>query len=233
MALVVGNTANDARGMAAALRGLGFQVTLKLDLTRDAMLRAAIEFSRELADGGVGLFYYAGHAIQVGGRNYLIPIGATFESEDLVPLETVELDQVLWRMGAAPSRLNIVILDACRDNPFARSFRGLSRGLAATPAPAGVFIAYATSPGGVASDGAGRDSPYTAALMKALEVPGLRLEDVFKRVLAEVRAATRGLQTPWTSASITGDFYFRLPEAAPPAGRRAPTTPARTWPPGA
>jgi hypothetical protein len=206
------NPANDAADFAKALRAADFEVMLKLDIDRDEMLRAMVNFGRALRDGGVGLFYYAGHAIQVDGNNYLVPLGANIDNEDYIPIETVDVNQVLARMGGADNRLNIVILDACRNNPFRGTFRGVTRGLAATLAPSGTYIAYAAAPGQVALDGESRNSPYTSALLDVLGEPGLRLEDVFKLVGARVLSRTDGTQTPWTASSITGDFYFHLPE---------------------
>jgi formylglycine-generating enzyme required for sulfatase activity/uncharacterized caspase-like protein len=223
------NPANDARDMAAALQAVGFEVTLKLDVDRDQMRRALIDFGRSLRAGGVGLFYFSGHAIQLDGSNYMLPLGAQVYDADLVEVETVELNDVLARMGGADNRLNIVILDACRNNPFKGIFRAPTRGLAQTLAPTGTFIAYAAAPAAVARDGTpgSRNSPYTEALLRAMQEPGLRLEDVFKRVRREVLATTNGSQTPWTGSSITGDFYFRLPEptqASPPEPPATATT---------
>ena len=221
MALVIGNgaygpeigrlanPANDAADIAAALRAAGFEVMLKLDVDRDEMLRAAIDFGSSLRDGGVGLFYYAGHAVQVDGNNYLIPLGAEIDREDYVPLEAVDVNQILGRMGGADNRLNIVVLDACRNNPFRGISRGVARGLAQTLAPSGTYIAYSAAPGQVALDGDGRNSPYTAGLLDMMTRPGLPLEEVFKGVRVKVLASTQEKQTPWTSSSITGDFYFR------------------------
>jgi hypothetical protein len=224
-ALVVGNGAyrtgplrnprHDARDVAAALRELGFDVIEKHDVGYNEMLHAVIEFGRALQDGGVGLFYYAGHGLQLDGKNYLIPTDASLEREEYVPVETLDLDQVLARMDAARNRLNVVVLDACRDNPFARSFRSVPRGLTQALAPSGTFLAYATAPGDVAADGDGRNSPYAEAILTALKPPGLGLEDVFKRVRVQVRERTEGQQTPWTSSSVVGDFYFRPPVPAP------------------
>jgi uncharacterized caspase-like protein len=201
--------------VAAALRELGFDVIEKHDVGYNEMLHAVIEFGRALQDGGVGLFYYAGHGLQLDGKNYLIPTDASLEREEYVPVETLDLDQVLARMDAAHNRLNVIVLDACRDNPFARSFRSVPRGLTQALAPSGTFLAYATAPGDVAADGDGRNSPYAEAILTALKPPGLGLEDVFKRVRVQVRERTGGQQTPWTSSSVVGDFYFRPPVPAP------------------
>ena len=241
IALVIGNSkysfsplknpANDARMIAGALRAVGFEVIEKIDASRRDMRRSMIRFGRRLGKGGVGLFYYAGHGIQISGDNYLIPVDAEIEAEDHVEVEGVSLNQVLARMGGARNRLNIVILDACRNNPFKRSFRSASRGLAQTLAPAGTYIAYATAPGDVAEDGAGNNSRYTLSLAKAIKEPGLKIEDAFKRVRSGVYKATEGRQVPWTSSSITGDFYFTpKPKAAPKAApmvKKAPPRPTR------
>ncbi len=201
--------------LAAALRELGFEVIEKHDVGYNEMLHAVIEFGRALQGGGVGLFYYAGHGVQLDGKNYLIPTDASLERAEYVPVETLDLDQVLARMDAARNRLNVVVLDACRDNPFARSFRSVPRGLTQALAPSGTFLAYATAPGDVAADGDGRNSPYAEAILTALKPPGLALEEVFKRVRMQVRDRTGGQQTPWTSSSVVGDFYFRPPVPAP------------------
>ena len=174
VALVMGNGAyqvsplrnppNDARAMAAALRECGFEVIERIDSDQRTMDEAIREFGRRLSHGGVGVCYYAGHGMQVDGRNYLIPVGADIQAEDEVKYRAVDAGIVLGKMESAASRVNIVILDACRDNPFARSFRTSARGLKRMDAPIGSFIAYATSPGGVAADGAGRYGLYTSNL---------------------------------------------------------------------
>src|SRR5262245_21554157 len=185
VALVIGNGAYkvgrlsnpilDARALAQTLRSLGFEVTAYEDLDYRAMRRAVAEFGERIADGGVALFYYAGHGLQVNGRNYLVPVDADVKSEAYVASETVDVDSVLAGMQEAKTRVNVVILDACRDNPFARRFRSVTRGLAFMDAPAGTYVAYATAPGGVALDGEpGKNSVYTAELLAALRQPGLR-----------------------------------------------------------
>jgi formylglycine-generating enzyme required for sulfatase activity len=221
LALVIGNGAyamsplknpvNDARAMAQALRGLGFEVIAHENAGYKDMRRAVIEFGDRLQGGGVGLFYYAGHGIQAGARNYLIPVDAAIKSESEVEVESIDVSTVLARMETARNRLNIVILDACRDNPFARSFRSSSRGLASVDAPTGTMIAYATAPGRVAADGAGANGPYTAELVQAMQQPGLKLEEVFKRVVGGVRRQTSGQQVPWFTSSVDGEFVFKLP----------------------
>jgi hypothetical protein len=219
VALVIGNAsyaesplsnpANDARGMAQALRGQGFYVIEKINVDNITMRWAVAEFGERMREGGVGLFYYSGHGMQVNGRNYLVPVDAQIRSENYVGAETLDLDGVLGQMDGARSRVNIVILDACRNNPFARRFRGGQRGLAFMQAPLGTFIAYATSPGDVADDGApGAYGIFTGELLKSIREPGLKIEDVFKRVGLSVQERTDRRQTPWVASNLTGDFSF-------------------------
>ena len=204
------NPVNDARLMAKALEAGGFDVALVTDADQGAMKTAIEAFGKRLKEAGesVGLFYYAGHGVEVRGENYLIPIGAEIEHEVEFKTDAVPADWVLSWMGAAGNRLNMVVLDACRNNPYEGRSRGASQGLAQMDAPSGTLIAYSAAPGQVALDGAGENSPYTAALAQAVVEPGLRVEDVFKRVRVAVEADTKGEQTPWESSSLTGDFYF-------------------------
>jgi uncharacterized caspase-like protein len=215
-ALVIGNSSyangnltnpvNDAGDMAGALKRLGFDVILKKNIHHRDMEEAIEDFGNRLKRGGVGLFYYAGHGVQINGVNYLIPIGAKIKKESDVKFEAVDANRILDEMGNANNGLNIVILDACRDNPFARSFRSSNRGLAIiASAPEGSFISYATGPGQVAMDGEKRNSPYTAALLKYMKVPGLPIEQVFKNVRISLE---RLRQTPWELSSLKGEFYF-------------------------
>lgn len=227
VALVIGNSAyqhtspldnpkNDALVMTKVLKELGFDVISSLDLSQNDMKRAIKTFAQKLEAGGrgtVGLFYYAGHGVQVGGRNYLIPVSAKISSAVDVEIESIDLEVVTNAMNVAGNGFNVVVLDACRDNPFKSSTRSLSRGLARINAPKGSLIAYATSPGDVAADGEGENSPYTAALVKTMQEPGLTIERVFKRVRLQVHEETKETQTPWESSSLTGDFYF-LPEGS-------------------
>lgn len=203
------NPINDAQDMAKSLRRLGFEVTALIDADLRQMRRAAIDFGRKLGKtGGVGLFYYAGHGMQVDGENYLIPLNAIIEVEDHVPVEALSVNQILARMGGAKNRMNIVILDACRNNPVGSATRSGSRGLAQTDAPFGTYISFATAPGQVAADGAGRNGLYTGALLDALEEPGLQIEETFKRVRSTVVSSTDNRQIPWSSSSIVGNFVF-------------------------
>lgn len=208
---ILNNPLNDARAMSGVLKNVNFDVTLLLNVpTKDDMKRAIREFGIKLKNsGGVGLFYFAGHGLQVGGFNFLIPVNAEIYSEEDVEYESVDVGFVLAQMEAADNRMNIVILDACRNNPFARSFRSASRGLASINAPTGTLIAYATAPGATASDGTGINGLYTEQLLMQIQHENLKIEEVFKNVRAQVLAKSEGRQTPWESSSLVGDFYFK------------------------
>lgn len=216
------NPPNDAADMAEALRSLGFEVLSFVDLDQIGMKRAIRDFGTKLrAKGGVGLFYYAGHGVQSKGVNYLIPVGAKVDTEEELEYESVQAGFVLAQMESAKNAMNIVILDACRNNPFARSFRSAEKGLASIDAPSGTILAYSTAPGSVASDGAGRNGLYTQELLKQIKTPGLSIEEVFKQVRIHVRGATTEKQTPWEVSSLVGDFYF----AGKPVGGAATAAP--------
>jgi hypothetical protein len=187
------------------------------------MFEMTRDFGRKLRPGVVALFYYAGHGLQVRDRNFLIPVEADVQSEEEVPYTSVDVNYLLDVMNRAKSRINIVILDACRNNPFARSFRSGSSGLAQMDAPSGTLIAYATAPGRVASDGAGAHGLYTQHLLKHIATPGLPVEILFKRVREGVERETRSQQIPWESSSLKGDFFFT---AAAPAAAPAPVVAA-------
>jgi len=218
-ALVIGNGAyadsplknpvNDAQDMATALRAVGFKVIHKEDANRSQMRAAIREFSKQIRQGGVGLFYFAGHGVQVDRKNYLIPVGANIEKAFEVEDEAVDADSVLRAMGDAENHLNIIILDACRNNPYARSFRSASRGLVRMKPPTGSLLAFATGPGDVAADGEGRNGLFTKYLLEAMQREGTTLEQVFKQVRINVKRDTAGGQVPWEESSLTGDFYFR------------------------
>lgn len=242
VALVVGNNAyataplnnpvNDARAMAQALENTGFTVILKLDATQPEFMSALRDFGNRLKDGGpgtAGLFYFAGHGMQIKGRNFLIPVGANIEHEDEVTYQALDAQAVMDKMESAGNGTNIVILDACRNNPFARSFRSASQGLAQMDAPLGTFVAFATAPGSVASDGAGANGLFTAHLLNVMRKPELKVEDVLKQVRQAVLRDSGNRQVPWESSSLVGDFYFRAPSevpviaaAPPPAAAPAP-----------
>jgi hypothetical protein len=216
-ALLIGNNAystgplknpiNDATAMAAQLEKLGFTVILKKNANLRTMEEALKEFGRRLKRGGVGLFFYAGHGLQVSGVNYLVPIGARITQESDIKYETLDAGKALDEMANANNGLNIVILDACRDNPFPRGFRNVSRGLAIiSNAPAGMFISYSTGPGQVAREGEGKNSPYTEALLENIGKPGLNINTVFMNVRRKVKKETG--QIPWELSSLEGEFFF-------------------------
>lgn len=224
VALVIGNGAypnvgelpnppNDAKLMAKTLRALDFDVIERINAGQKDMKKAIKLFGEKLEEAGkdaVGLFYFAGHGVQVGGTNYLIPVNVDIQDESDVDIEAVSANTVQQQMAYAGNRLNLIVMDACRNNPFKRSFRSASRGLARMDASKGTLIAYATSPGDVAADGSGGNSPYTEALSKALLTPGLTVERVFKEVRNSVVSVTNNRQVPWEASSLTGgDFYFK------------------------
>ena len=230
VALVIGNAAypsapltnpvNDARDMATTLRSNGFDVIELLDGSQKEMNRAISKFGQKLTPDTVALFYYAGHGLQVKGKNYLVPIDAQISNERSISVESVDVDGLLDQLGT--SDVNVVILDACRNNPFERRFRSIGGGLAQMDAPKGSLIAYATSPGKTAADGDGRNGLFTQELLKQMQVPGLTIEQIFKYVRREVMRATQSTQVPWESSSMTGDFYF-IPAGRTPATLAAPS----------
>lgn len=222
------NPANDAQAMAKVLQRAGFQVDLKLDADQRQMDAAIRAFGDKLRGDTVGLFYFAGHGVQVKGRNFLLPVGNRIDREDEVPFKAIDAQQVLDKMDSAKNRLNIVILDACRDNPFAKASRSTagSGGLSQMDAPSGSLIAFATAPGSVASDGKGANGLYTQHLLTNIERAGLPVEQVFKRTRLGVRLDSRGNQVPWENTSLEGDFYFFAPVAG-----STPVNPALLPPP--
>ncbi len=220
VALVIGNSTyrvsplvnpkNDANAMAELLTRAEFQVDKQLDLDL-AGLQAAVErFGRRIQNPAVklGLFYYAGHGLQQDWRNYIVPVSADIRSAADVPRQTVDISDLLRHMEHAKDRTFLIILDACRDDPFEGAFRPSAKGLSQFDAPSGSLLAYATAPGAVAQDGAGANGLYTSHLLLELAVPGARLEDAFKRVRLGVRLATRGAQVPWESTSLEEDVYI-------------------------
>jgi hypothetical protein len=221
---VLTNPVNDANSMAETLRGLGFDVISVVDADRNEMVRAISEFRRAMHPGGVGLFYYAGHGIQVSGRNYLLPVDAEILEENDAAFLAIDLDAVARELENAGVRLSLYVLDACRDNPFERGTRGIARnGLAPVDAASGSVIAFATAPGRTADDGNADHGLFTGELLKAMVKPGLELEDVLKQTAASVQAASRNQQTPWYNSAFYGHFYFKPVVAAvalpPPAER--------------
>ena len=233
IALVVGNGAyggelgalrnpvNDARLMARTLHGVGFAVRLVEDADETALEDAVVAFGgdlRQKGSGGVALFYYAGHGVQSSGANYLIPVHAQVESERHLRTRTVPATLVLQEMEEAPTALNIVVLDACRNNPYSASGRsvGGSRGLVRMDTPPGsFFLAYSAAAGQVAEDGDGANSVYTGALATAMMQPGLELEEVFRQAGRTVRTQTGGSQVPWREGSWDGVFHFVPPGTGP------------------
>ncbi len=227
LALVIGNggyaesplanPVSDARLISAALSQAGFTVETVTDADRRGMEEAVRSFAERLKRAGSGaaaVFYYAGHGVQVEGRNYLMPLGARLDAAADLPYQAIEAQWALDLIGEAGAGLSILILDACRNNPFPSLSRGASRGLARMDAPRGAILSYSTAPGEVAADGAGANSPYSAALAEAMAVPGLPVEEMFKTVRRAVLRATDGRQTPWESSSLVGDFAF-TPGARP------------------
>jgi hypothetical protein len=212
--------------MAATLRRLGFEVIEKTNANQKDMNLAIAHFGEKLRADTVALFFYAGHGMQVKGKNYIIPIDAQISSEATVRAMAVDVDTVMDQLSVSP--MNIVILDACRNNPFERKFRSTGGGLAQMDAPKGSLIAYATAPGKVAADGESRNGLYTQELLKHIQTPGLPLEAVFKRVRNGVMAASGEAQTPWEASSLTGDFFFRPAKGGTPPLAPAPAMPADT-----
>jgi hypothetical protein len=255
VALVIGNShyknvtpldnpVNDAKLMAETLRALGFVIvggSAQLDLDKAQFDGAVQGFSEQIQGADVGLFYYAGHGLQVRGQNYLVPVGANPARETDVDFQMLDTALVLRQMEGAGTKLNIVILDACRNNPFGgRGLRATEGGLAQMRAPEGTLISYATQPGNVARDGANGNSPYTRALADAIRKPGRDIFQTFNAVGLAVKEATGGVQQPWVSSSpIAGNFYFAgqaagapVTAAAPPPTVAAPSVAdeaARAW----
>ena len=245
LALVIGNggyetaaLANppkDAALSAAALRDSSFDVSTVIDAGQTTMKREIRAFAQRLRDAGpdlVAAFYYAGHGVQVDGKNYLIPVDATIAAKPDLEYETIDAQWVLDMIGSTDAKLSIIILDACRDNPFRSFTRSNSRGLARMDAPRGALLSYSTATGDVASDGEGANSPFTAALAVAIRTPGLKIEETFKQVRRQVLAETGDRKLPWESTSLTGDFYFtpgaqvqpQIPVAVAPEPQSQPQT---------
>ena len=208
------NPANDARAMSQLLADAGFDVTSAADLSQNEMRQKVGEFAAKVAAKGpdtVALVFYAGHGLQIDGENFLIPVDVDPKREADIPLQAVRLNDVLNTLTSVPSKMRILLLDACRNNPFPDINKTAGRGLAIvdarTGAP-GTFMSFSTSPGAEAEDGSGADSPYTTALLTAAKEPGLSIEDTFKRVRVSVNKATEGRQTPWDSSSLTDNFAF-------------------------
>ena len=248
VALVVGNSnyinvprlpnpRNDASDMIARLKAIGFDVIPGLDLDRNGFLNTLAAFGRAAEGADVALFFYAGHGLQVNGQNYLVPTDAKVEYEAELDIALIPVPLVMQQL-ARGSRVNIVLLDACRDNPFAkdlsrtlgtRSSSALGRGLSRIQTASGTFIAFATQPDNVAQDGEGRNSPFTGAFLANMEKAGLSLSDLMIEVRNEVMRQTNGKQVPWDSSSLTGRFSFKVEGTvtiAPQANPSQPSAPA-------
>ena len=221
IALVIGNSkyqntvqlsnpGNDTRAVAQLLNSAGFEVISATDLSHNQMIQAVQEFSGKLAGRGpntVAMVYYAGHGVQLAGENYLVPVDARISSEPDLINGSLRLVDVMATLESIPSRMRIVILDACRNNPFP-SINDAGRGLAIVDAPKGSIVAYSTAPGTEALDGGGDHSPYAAAFLRLANEKNLPIEQLFKRIRLDVGNSTAGQQTPWESSSLTSDFYF-------------------------
>jgi len=225
VALVIGNSAyhntaplknprSDAEDMAIALKRLDFQVIAGYDLDDRGMKKKVRDFARAVDGADTALFFYAGHGVQSKGENYLLPVNASLKTESDLDFETVSLDLVLKQMQRS-ARVSLVFLDACRDNPLTRSLlsssrsAGIGNGLARVEEAAGMMISFSTQPGNVALDGAGRNSPYTKALLNHIDTPGATIGDIMIDVRKQVIAETNERQVPWENSSLTGKFYFR------------------------
>ena len=240
VALVIGNAAyeqipalrnpkNDAEAVAATLGRLGFEVVKGIDLNHETFAQTVRDFSRDLSGADAAVLFYAGHGLRVNDRNYLAPIDAKLESEADLDFEMVQLETILTQMEREP-RINIVLLDACRDNPLARNLArsmgtrsaAIGRGLARVETGIGTLIAFAAQPDNVALDGEGEHSPFTAALLQHMETPGLDIAVLMREVRQEVIAATSGKQVPWDHSSLTTNFEFNPAGAAATAGTASP-----------
>jgi len=219
LALVIGNAAytnrslrnpvNDANDISLALESLGFDVINLRNGNLRQMRESIITFGDRLVNYDVGLVYYSGHGVEVGGRNFLIPITTALISEDEVADRAIDASLIVEKLSQAKKRVNILILDACRDNPLRSRNRSSSNGLTSIDAPVGTLVAFSTSPGKVAEDGTGRNSPYTKRLIENMLKPNIPVEKVFKETRESVIAETRGRQVPWENTSLRGDFYFK------------------------
>jgi hypothetical protein len=208
------NPANDAKKITELLGNAGFEVTAVSDLSQDDMQKAVSNFAAKVAASGsdtVALVFYAGHGLQIDGENYLVPIDVDPKSEADIPLQAVRLNDLMNTLGALPTRMRIIMLDACRNDPFPAINTTAGHGLAIVDTKAGAagsFISYSTAPGAVAEDGTGSNSPYTEALLAVAREPNLPIEEAFKRVRVAVNQATEGRQVPWESSSLTAEFKF-------------------------
>ena len=210
------NPTHDAELMGQTLKELGFQLVgggVQTDLSREQLAKHIIDFGDRLRETkGVGVFYFAGHGVQVQGKNYLIPIGANMDRAEFVEVYGVPVNQVLQQMENADNKLNLMILDACRNNPFLSKTRSIARGVKINSAPSGTLILYATRPGMVSLDGEGDNSPFTRSLTDNMKKPGLKIEEVMRSTIKQVERETQQRQTPWQEGFVREEFYFVKPE---------------------
>ncbi|NVN84653.1 MAG: caspase family protein [Rhodopseudomonas sp.] len=221
------NPANDAKAIGQMLGDAGFEVTSASDLSQNELRERVSDFAAKVAAKGpdtVALMFYAGHGLQIDGENYLVPIDVDPKREADIPLQAVRLNDILNTLTSVPSKTRIILLDACRNNPFPEINKTAGRGLAHVDVKlgaAGTLLAFSTAPGAEAEDGSGANSPYTTALLKAGREPGIPIEDAFKRVRLAVNQETSGRQTPWESSSLVSDFsFFGVAEAKPAAEKQ-------------
>jgi hypothetical protein len=230
------NPANDAKAMSQLLSDAGFEVLSAADLSQNEMRERVSDFAAKVAAKGpdtVALIFYAGHGLQIDGENFLIPVDIDPKREADIPLQAVRLNDILNTLTSVPSRMRILLLDACRNNPFPAINQSAGHGLAIVDAKTGApgtFLSFSTSPGAEAEDGSGADSPYTSALLLVAKEPGLSIEDTFKRVRVSVNKVTEGRQTPWDSSSLTDDFRFFAGPGAVASTQPASLQPASKQP---
>lgn len=228
------NPANDAKLASEMLQSAGFDVKTALDLSQNEMRQVIGDFAARIAGKGadtVALLYYAGHGLQIDGENYLVPVDVALERESDVPLQAVRLNDVMNTIASVPTKMRIIMLDACRNDPFDSINKIAGHGLAIVDTKAnaaGSFISFSTSPGTEALDGSGANSPYASALVVSAREPGLAIEDAFKKVRLAVNKSTDGQQIPWESSSLTGDFYF-FPGAGAKPGSKTGTRSVADW----
>ena len=213
------NSRNDADDVSRKLKQVGFEVVDGRDLDRQGMQAALVQFAQRLADSEAALVYYSGHGLQINGQNFLVPVDAAYRNGDILPLELIKLDEVIEALGYTTG-VRLLVLDACRDNPLVnglpqnrRSRGGVTNGLARIERSLGMLIAYSTQANAVADDGNGRNSPFTAALVRDIAEPGLEVATLFRRVAVNVNRETQGAQTPELSISLLQDFYFNPQES--------------------
>lgn len=219
------NALNDAADMAKELKAAGFNVVHRENASLRDMTLALREFGDLLGKSSTGVFYFAGHGLQVRGRNFLVPVGADIAREDEVQFAALDLAAVMEKLDTARNPVNLVILDACRNNPFGKRFATAAQGLAQVDAPPGTLIAFSTAPGSVAADGTGRNGLYTRHLLEQMRKPGAPVEETFKMVRAAVRKESAGRQIPWESTSLETHFAFHAAPLVPAKVAKAPSPP--------